>query len=73
MFLVKLKTNLINAYSLLDAYVGYDKITNLISDDKINQPKTRLQILILLKIQKLWQWNILAKKFVFIIGKYSKL
>lgn len=53
MFLVKLKTNLINAYSLLDAYVGYDKITNLISDDKINQPKTRLQILILLKIQKL--------------------
>ena len=33
----------------------------------------RLQILILLKIQKLKQGNILAKKFVFIIGKYSKL
>ncbi len=33
MFLVKLKTKLINAYILLGAHVGYDKITNLISDD----------------------------------------
>ena len=68
-----LKQTLSNAPLQPDAYYCYDKITNFILDDNYINQKSDYKYLFLLKIQKLKQGNILAKKFVFIIGKYSKL